>query len=44
VHVPGIYDLEVDSSALTPAESAAAIGTLIQNWPAPSAFEKLQHL
>lgn len=44
VHVPGIYDLEVDSSALTPAESAAAIGTLIHNWPRPSAFEKLQHL
>ena len=41
VHVPGIYDLEVDSSVMTPEQSAAAIGTLIQNWPTPSAFEKL---
>lgn len=44
VHTPGIYDLEVDSSVLAPEQSAAAIGTLLQNWPEPSAFEKLAKL
>jgi chloramphenicol 3-O phosphotransferase len=44
VHTPGIYDLEVDSSVLAPEQSAAAIGTLLQNWPKPSAFEKLAKL
>lgn len=41
VHAPGIYDLEVDTSVLTPAESAAAILRFIDEGPAPSALGKL---
>jgi len=40
VHVPGIYDLEVDTSLLTPAECAAAIGRRVAD-ASPSAFEQL---
>jgi len=41
VHTPGIYDLEVDTSRLTPAESAAAIWRLIEEGPPPTALGKL---
>jgi chloramphenicol 3-O phosphotransferase len=41
VHVPGIYDLEVDTARLTPAECAAAIGRRLAEGPPPSAFERL---
>jgi len=40
VHVPGIYDLEVDTSLLTPSECAAAIGRRLADGP-PSAFARL---
>jgi chloramphenicol 3-O phosphotransferase len=41
VHEPGIYDLEVDTSLLTPEECAAAIRQRLEVGPAPSAFECL---
>jgi chloramphenicol 3-O phosphotransferase len=41
VHVPGIYDLEVDTSVLSPPESAAAIQKRLQEGPPPSAFQRL---
>ncbi len=43
VHEPGIYDLELDSSKLSPEESAAGIATLLQAWPRPTALERLAH-
>ena len=43
VHDPGIYDTEVDSSVLTPAESAALIRMrLDEGIPLPSAFDRLR--
>ncbi len=41
VHLPGIYDLEVDTSLLTPEECAVAIGRRLEDGPPPSAFQKL---
>jgi chloramphenicol 3-O phosphotransferase len=42
VHVPGIYDLTLDSSELTPEQAAALIGALIEaGAPQPTAFERL---
>jgi chloramphenicol 3-O phosphotransferase len=41
VHLPGIYDLEVDTSAQSPAECAVAIRQRLENAPRPSAFEQL---
>lgn len=41
VHEPGIYDLEVDTSALTPDECAEAIRRRLAEGPAPSAFHRL---
>lgn len=42
VHVPGIYDLEVDTSVLSPEACAARIaGRLADGIPSPSAFERL---
>jgi chloramphenicol 3-O phosphotransferase len=42
VHVPGIYDLEVDSSVLSPLECAEAIRRLLSEAvPKPSAFQRL---
>ncbi|HTX49756.1 MAG TPA: hypothetical protein VME40_10235, partial [Caulobacteraceae bacterium] len=41
VHAPGVYDFEVDTSALTPAESAAAILRRIEAGPPPSALSRL---
>ena len=41
VHVPGLYDLTVDSSALTPEACAAAILVTLANPPQPSAFAQL---
>jgi chloramphenicol 3-O phosphotransferase len=41
VHVPGMYDLEVDTSQLSPAECADAIGTHLQTGPAPTVLEAL---
>lgn len=45
VHVPGIYDLEVDSSVMTPEESAAAIRRRLDaGMPSPSSFERLARM
>ena len=41
VHVPGIYDLEVDTSLLSPEECAVAIRRRLEGGPAPSAFRRL---
>ena len=44
VHRPGIYDLEVDTSELSPAEAAARIRDHLRNGPGPSAFRRLAAL
>lgn len=41
VHVPGIYDLEVDTSVHTPEECAALIRERLEEIPKPSAVERL---
>ncbi len=41
VHVPGIYDLEVDTSVLTPEECAEAIAQRLRDGPPPSALRQL---
>ena len=41
VHTPGIYDLEVDTSALGPRECAAAIRQRLDHGPPPSAFRRI---
>ncbi len=41
VHQPGIYDLEVDTSLLSPEECAARIKVCLDAAPQPTAFERL---
>jgi chloramphenicol 3-O phosphotransferase len=41
VHEPGIYDLEVDTSALSPEACAAVIRRRLDDGPPPSAFQRL---
>jgi chloramphenicol 3-O phosphotransferase len=41
VHVPGIYDLEVDTSLLSAEGCADAIRQRLDNGPPPSAFQRL---
>ena len=41
VHIPGIYDLEVDTSVLGPKACAAAIRQHLEHGPPPSAFQRL---
>ena len=41
VHIPGIYDFEVDTSVLSPAGCAAAIRRRLDEGPPPSAFRRL---
>jgi chloramphenicol 3-O phosphotransferase len=41
VHKPGIYDLEVDTSLLSPEECAEEIRRRLQGGTAPSAFQQL---
>jgi chloramphenicol 3-O phosphotransferase len=41
VHVPGIYDLELDTSQLTPEECAAAIRARLDDGTPPTAFSQL---
>ncbi|HYX18874.1 MAG TPA: hypothetical protein VE944_31795 [Nostoc sp.] len=41
VHMPGIYDLEVDTSLLSPGACAEVIRKHLGNIPAPSAFQQL---
>jgi chloramphenicol 3-O phosphotransferase len=42
VHIPGIYDLEVDTSRFTPEECAAQIKTLIDSGQSPYAFRQIK--
>ncbi len=45
VHIPGIYDKEVDTAVLSPVECAALIrGWLDDGIPSPSAFDRLRAL
>lgn len=44
VHVPGIYDLTLDTGALSPEACVAAITEALSNPPRPSAFEILAEL
>jgi chloramphenicol 3-O phosphotransferase len=44
VHIPGIYDLEVDTSFLSPEQCAAAIYRHLENGPPGTAFERLAAL
>jgi chloramphenicol 3-O phosphotransferase len=41
VHVPGVYDLEVDTSVSSPAECALAIERRLQRSPPATAFRQL---
>jgi chloramphenicol 3-O phosphotransferase len=41
VHEPGVYDVEVDTSALSPEECAALIQQRLTDGPPPSAFQQL---
>jgi chloramphenicol 3-O phosphotransferase len=41
VHVPGLYDLEVDTSLLTPARCAEAIQERLDSAAVPTAFRRL---
>lgn len=41
VHIPGIYDLEIDTSTLSPEAGAAAIRKRLDHGPPPSAFQRL---
>ena len=41
VHMPGIYDLEVDTSLLSPGECAEAIRRRLRDGPPPTAFRRL---
>lgn len=41
VHVPGIYDLELDTGTMTPEQCAEAIAAALKALPRPSAFERL---
>jgi chloramphenicol 3-O phosphotransferase len=41
VHIPGIYDLEVDTSLLSPSECAAVIRQRLEDGPRPSALQQL---
>lgn len=44
VHVPGLYDLNVDTSLQSPQDCAAAIGQALARPPAPGAFAQLAAL
>src|SRR5437867_1142727 len=44
VHVPGIYDLEVDTSVLSPPACADLIRRRLEDGPPPSAFQRLEAL
>lgn len=41
-HVHGVYDLEIDTSMTTPEQAADAIGTMLQEWPEVTAFERMR--
>ncbi|MEG4205628.1 hypothetical protein QUA20_17045 [Microcoleus sp. Pol7_A1] len=41
VHIPGIYDLEIDTSTSSPSECVQMIRQHLEYGPAPSASERL---
>ena len=41
VHVPGIYDLKVDTAVLSSEGCAEVIRQHLENGPPPSAFQRL---
>lgn len=41
VHIPGVYDLEVDTSRMTPQDCAAAIRDHLEHGPPASALRRL---
>ena len=41
VHIPGVYDLEVDTSVMSPDASAEAIGARMDEGPPPTALQRL---
>jgi chloramphenicol 3-O phosphotransferase len=42
VHTPGIYDVECDTSRLSPGECARLIRDFLRDRPVPTAFERLR--
>jgi chloramphenicol 3-O phosphotransferase len=44
VHVPGIYDMEVDTSLLSPEQCAMSIRRRLADGPEPSAFRRLAEI
>lgn len=44
VHRPGLYDLDLDTSQLSPQECADRIRRRMEQWPTPSAFQQLASL
>ncbi|WP_442882060.1 phosphotransferase-like protein [Devosia sp.] len=44
VHVPGIYDLELDTAVLSPQACATAIAQALAHPPQPRAFARLARL
>lgn len=40
-HIPGTYDLEIDTSMLSPEDCAAVIRQHLDHGPPPSGFERL---
>lgn len=42
VHAPGIYDLQVDTSVLSPEACAGVIRQRLEDGPPPSAFRRLE--
>lgn len=43
-HAHGIYDLEIDTSVMSPEQGADAVGTLLLARPVTTAFERLRRL
>ncbi len=41
VHVPGIYDLELDTSILSPEECVGMILKRLEDGPPPTAFQRI---
>lgn len=44
VHLPGIYDLEIDTSTMSPEDCAEVIRKRLKEGPPPSAFQQLADL
>ncbi len=44
VHMPGLYDLEIDTSVLGPEQGADLIRQRLERGPSPTAFERISAL